>query len=170
MTRLRAAGCVFADDEAALLVAEAGTPAELAAMVDRRAAGWPLEQVVGWAEFCGRRIAVEPGVFVPRVRTECLAHHATELVRSSAHPDARPLVVVDLCCASGAVGVAIAAALGDVELHACDIDPAAVHCARRNVPDIGGQVYEGDLVEPLPPRLLGRVDLLVANVPYVPTE
>lgn len=161
---------MFADAEATLLVAEAGTPAVLAAMVDRRVAGWPLEQVVGWAEFCGLRIAVEPGVFVPRVRTECLVRHATELARHRARPDARPLVVIDLCCGSGAVGVAIAAALGGVELHACDVDPVAVRCARRNVLDLGGQVYEGDLAEPLPTRLLGRVDLLVANVPYVPTD
>jgi len=170
VTRLRAAGCVFAEGEAALLVAEAGTPAELAAMVDRRAAGWPLEQVVGWAEFCGVRIAVDPGVFVPRVRTECLVRKATELAHHGVRPGSQPLVVVDLCCGSGAVGVALGAALGDVELHSSDIDPAAVRCARRNVPNMGGQVYEGDLVEPLPPRLLGRVDLLVANVPYVPTD
>src|ERR1035441_7921700 len=70
VTRLRAAGCVFAEDEARLLSSAARTPAELAAMVDKRAAGLPLEQVVGWAGFCGLRIAVEPGVFVPRHRTE----------------------------------------------------------------------------------------------------
>ncbi len=138
-------------------------------MVDRRTAGCPLEQVVGWAEFCGVRIVLEPGVFVPRVRTECLVREATELAQGARHGSA-PLLVVDLCCGSGAVGVALVAALGDVELHATDIDPAAVRCARRNVRDIGGQVYEGDLVERLPPRLLGRVDLLVANVPYVPTD
>ena len=59
VARLRAAGCVFAEDEARLLIAAARTPADLAAMVDRRAAGLPLEQVVGWAEFCGLRIAVD---------------------------------------------------------------------------------------------------------------
>ena len=72
VTRLRSAGCVFAEDEAELLIAAAGTPAELAAMVDRRASGLPLEHVVGWAEFYGLRIAVEPAVFVPRRRTELL--------------------------------------------------------------------------------------------------
>ncbi|MDQ3476666.1 MAG: putative protein N(5)-glutamine methyltransferase, partial [Actinomycetota bacterium] len=53
---LRAAGCVFAEDEARLLISAASTPAELDAMVGRRAAGLPLEQVLGWAEFCGLRI------------------------------------------------------------------------------------------------------------------
>jgi len=163
VTRLRAAGCVFAEDEARLLISAARTPADIAAMVDRRAAGLPLEHVLGWAEFCGLRIAVDPGVFVPRRRTEFLVRQAAALAR------ARP-VVVDLCCGSGAVGAALVAALGRVELYAVDIHPAAVRCARRNVAAAGGQVYEGDLYEPLPATLRGRVDVLVANAPYVPTE
>lgn len=216
VTRLRAAGCVFAEDEARLLIAAARTPADLAAMVDRRAVGVPIEQVIGWAEFCGLRIAVDPGVFVPRRRTEFLVRQATALARQAASPAdqaaparqaaspadqaaaparqavtpadrvaaparqaagpadpalARPRpVVVDLCCGSGAVGAALAAALRRAELHAVDIDPAAVRCARRNVAATGGQVYEGDLYEPLPATLRDRVDVLVANAPYVPTE
>ena len=109
VTVLRAAGCVFAEDEARLLVSEARTPAELAVMVDRRAAGQPLEHVLGWADFCGLRIAVDPGVFVPRRRTEFLVHQAVAI----APP--RP-VIVDLCCGSGAVGAALAAALDGAEL------------------------------------------------------
>ena len=162
VTRLRAAGCVFAEDEAELLIAAAATPAELATMVDRRVSGLPLEQVVGWADFCGLRIAVEPGIFVPRRRTEFLVRQAIAL----APP--RP-VIVDLCCGSGAVGAALAAALDPAELHAADIDPAAVRCARRNVGPAGGHVYAGDLFEPLPTALRGRVHILTANVPYVPT-
>ena len=164
VARLRAAGCVFAEDEARLLVSTARTPADLAAMVDRRAAGLPLEQVLGWAEFCGLRIAVDPGVFVPRRRTEFLVRQAAALARAR-----RRTVVVDLCCGSGAVGAALAAALDEVELYAVDIDPAAVRCARRNVAAAGGRVYEGNLDEPLPATLRGRVDVLVANAPYVPT-
>ncbi|WP_432042329.1 putative protein N(5)-glutamine methyltransferase [Streptomyces cadmiisoli] len=159
---LRAAGCVFAEEEAELIVGAAGTPAGLAAAVDRRVAGEPLELVVGWAGFDGLRIAVEPGVFVPRRRTEFLVEQALAQA-----PDAT--VVVDLCCGSGAVGAALAARLGGVELHAADIDPAAVRCARRNVEDRGGRVYEGDLYAALPGGLRGRVDVLAANVPYVPT-
>ncbi|MFI1399909.1 putative protein N(5)-glutamine methyltransferase [Streptomyces sp. NPDC020681] len=163
VSRLRAAGCVFAEDEARLLISTAGTSAELAAMVDRRAAGLPLEHVLGWAEFCGLRVAVDAEVFVPRRRTEFLVRRAAGLTGPSA-------VVVDLCCGSGAVGVALAAALESAELYASDVDPAAVRCARRNVGAAGGQVFEGDLFEPLPAALRGRVDVLAANVPYVPTE
>jgi release factor glutamine methyltransferase len=163
VTRLRAAGCVFAEDEARLLISAARTSADLSAMVDRRAAGMPLEQVLGWAEFCGLRIVLDPGVFVPRRRTEFLVRQAAALTQPGA-------AVVDLCCGSGAVGAALAAALDRVELHAVDVDPAAVRCARRNIAAAGGQVYEGDLYGPLPASLRGRVDVLVANAPYVPTN
>ena len=163
VTRLRAAGCVFAEDEARLIVSAARTSDELASMLDRRVAGVPLEHVLGWAEFCGLRIAVDPRVFVPRRRTAFLVEQAGALACPRA-------VVVDLCCGSGAVGAALAETLGDgIELYAVDIDPAAVRCARRNVPD-PGRVFEGDLYEPLPTTLRGSVDVLVANAPYVPTE
>jgi release factor glutamine methyltransferase len=169
-TKLRASGCVFAEDEARLLIAEARTPADLAAMVDRRASGLPLEHVLGWAEFCGLRIAMDHGVFVPRRRTEFLVRLAASLARQSGDVAGRArTVVVDLCCGSGAVGAAVVAAVGRAELHAVDIESAAVRCARRNVA-AAGRVYEGDLFEPLPATLRGRVDVLVANVPYVPTE
>jgi release factor glutamine methyltransferase len=138
----------------------AGSPAELDAMVSRRAAGEPLEQVVGWAEFCGLPIAVAPGVFVPRRRTEFLVRQAVALAGAGA-------VIVDLCCGAGAIGAALAAAVERAEVHAADIEPAAVRCARQNLP--AGRVYSGDLYEPLPAGLRGRVQILAANVPYVPT-
>jgi len=165
VSRLRAAGCVFAEDEARLLIDAARTPDELDAMVARRASGLPLEHVVGWAEFCGLRIVVSPGVFVPRWRTEFLVARAVALAR----PDD---VIVDVCCGAGAIGIAVAAATERAELHAADIDPAAVGCARQNVAALlgsRGHVYQGDLYEPLPGGLRGRVAVLVANVPYVPT-
>ena len=146
VTRLRAAGCVFAEEEAALLVEAAADADELEAMVARRVAGEPLEYVVGWAEFCGLRMVVEPGVFVPRHRTELLVDEAERLVRDVERP-----VVVDLCCGSGALGAALGGAR-DVELYAADVDPAAVRCARVNVATAGGQVFEGDLFDALPAR------------------
>jgi len=160
VSRLRAAGCVFAEDEARLLVDAAGTPADLAALVDRRVAGLPLEHVLGWAAFLDLRIAVDPGVFVPRRRTEFLATRAIDLASPGA-------VVVDLCCGTGAVGAAIAAAVPGIRLSAADVEPAAVRCARRN---LTGPVYEGDLYAALPASLRGRVDVLVANAPYVPSD
>ncbi|GAA3436775.1 release factor glutamine methyltransferase [Kutzneria kofuensis] len=154
---------MFAEDEAELLTAAASSPEDLESMVDRRVSGLPLEQIVGWAEFCGLRIAVEPGVFVPRRRTEFLVEQASALVSPGG-------VVVDLCCGTGAIGVATVAGMSEFSLYAADIDPAAVRCARRNVEPVGGQVFEGDLYDALPPEIRGRVDVLVVNAPYVPTD
>jgi release factor glutamine methyltransferase len=156
---LRAAGCVFAEDEARLLVAEASSTAELMSWAARRMAGEPLEQIVGWAAFAGLRIAVDPGVFVPRRRSELLVEL---LAREPAG------LVVDLCCGSAALGAALAARWPSAEVHAADCDPVAVACARRNLaPE---RVHQGDLYDALPADLRGRVDLLVVNAPYVPTD
>ncbi|GAA3844901.1 putative protein N(5)-glutamine methyltransferase [Saccharothrix violaceirubra] len=154
---LRAAGCVFAEDEARLL-REAASGDELTTLVRRRVDGQPLEHVLGWAGFRGLRVAVDPGVFVPRHRTGLLVDQAIPLLSPGD-------VVLDLCCGTGALGAAVAAKI-PVELHAADIDPASVACARRNVP----RVYEGDLFEPVPTALRGRIAVILANVPYVPTE
>jgi release factor glutamine methyltransferase len=178
VARLRAAGCVFAEEEARLLLSAASTPDELAALVDQRVAGRPLEHVLGWAAFCGLRIAVDPGVFVPRRRSEFLVQLAVAVVEDCGQSDGgdavgRPCVVLDLCCGSGAVGAAVASALGpsaSVALHSVDIDPVAVRCARRNTASFGARVYRGDLFAPLPQDLRGAVDLVVANVPYVPSD
>ncbi|OAE03424.1 putative protein N(5)-glutamine methyltransferase [Arthrobacter sp. OY3WO11] len=168
VSALRAAGCVFAEDEAQLLVAEAPDSESLVEWVDSRISGMPLEYILGWADFCGERIAVDPGVFVPRRRTELLVHQAVSLLRD--RPSSPPPVVVDLCCGSGAVGTAIARLYPEAELHSADIDHAAVNCARRNVDAVGGRVYQGDLFAALPPGLHGRVRILAVNAPYVPTE
>jgi len=167
VSTLRRAGCVFAEEESGLLIEAAADDAELDALVARRTGGEPLEQVVGWAAFCGLRLVVEPGVFVPRRRTEALAGEAVALARSAARRH-RP-VVVDLCCGVGALAAAVADAIEDVSLWAVDVEPAAVRCARRNLGE-RAVVLEGDLDAPLPESLAGRVDVLMANVPYVPTD
>jgi release factor glutamine methyltransferase len=165
---LRAAGCVFAEDEARLLIAEADTADQLDRMVRRRAGGLPLEQVLGWAQFCGLRIAVDPAVFVPRRRTELLAREAARLAAQVSQQE--PLAVVDLCCGTGALGAAVAASVQrPLDLYAVDIEQAAVECARRNLTPLGGQVYHGDLYNALPDALRGKINVLIANVPYVPT-
>lgn len=161
IAKLRAAGSVFAEDEAELLISAAQTSADLVAMVEKRVAGQPLEHILGWAEFSGLRIVVDPGVFVPRRCTEFLVRQAVALCRPAA-------VVVDLCCGSGAVGAALVSSVPQIEVYAADISPAAVQCARRNLGD--GRVFEGDLFEPLPATLRGGVDVLVANTPYVPSD
>ncbi|MGN7251154.1 putative protein N(5)-glutamine methyltransferase [Arthrobacter sp. SAFR-014] len=172
--RLRAAGSVFAEDEADLLLSAGLAPNELTNAVQRRVEGFPLEHILGWAEFCGLRIRVGAGVFVPRRRTELLVREAAALLSAAGAgpaerlPSSKP-VVVDLCCGSGAVGTALAVLAPVIELHASDVDPAAVRCARLNVLPVGGAVHEGDLYSALPDHLRGNVDLLAVNAPYVPT-
>ncbi len=159
LDRLRAAGCVFAEDELAILLGVTRDPGQLHALVARRAGGEPLEQVVGWADFAGVRVRLRPGVFVPRYRSELLVREGARL----AFPGA---TVLDLCCGSGALGLALAARVPTIELSAADLDPNAVACARDN--GIAA-AYEGDLFDAVPAALCGRVDVLLANVPYVPT-
>ena len=151
---------MFAEEEAALLLAAAATPADLERLVDARTEGVPLELLLGYAEFCGLRVAVAPGVFVPRRRTALLVDLAAGLLRPGA-------VVLDLCCGTGAIGAALAARVRGLELWACDVDPDAVACARRNLDP--ARVLEGDLYDALPTELRGRVDVVAANAPYVPT-
>lgn len=159
--RMRSAGCVFAEEEAALLVEAADGARSLEDLVTRREAGEPLEQLVGWVEFCGLRLAVAPGVFVPRQRTALLVREAVAVLGPGS-------VLVDLGCGNGAIAAAVRAGVPDLEVYAVDVDPAAVACARRNLPP--DRVLEGDLYNALPEALAGEVHVVVANAPYVPTE
>lgn len=160
--RLRAAGSVFAEDEADLLLeAGDGDAVRLRALVQRRLGGEPLEYVLGWAAFDGHRLRVTPGVFVPRART-------TVVVEQAARRLHRYDRVVDLCCGAGAISVALLGRVGALDLVAADIDPAAVDVAAENIGD-RGIVVAGDLFAPLPDRFRGLVDVIAVNAPYVPT-
>lgn len=152
--RLRAAGCVFAEEEAALLLASDDPGLE--ELIERRIAGEPLETVLGWVDFAGRRLVVRPGVFVPRRRTELLARAAAAVCGPSS-------VLVELCSGVGPVAACVTAG----EVHLTDLDPTALACARVNVP--GGHTHLGDLYGALPLDLARRVDVIAANAPYVPT-
>lgn len=156
---LRAAGCVWAEDEARLVWSSLATDAARAAAVADRVAGMPIEQVVGWAEFGPVQVALAPGVFVPRRRAEAILAPAVAL-----RPDAE--VVVDLGCGAGALAAALAALMPDAAVHGVELDPAALACARRTG---GFAVHAGSWWSGLPGGLRGRVDLAVAYLPHVPT-
>ena len=163
MDALRAAGCVFAEDEAAVLRGEARTRGHLGpcspagsaeSRWSRSSAGrssaacvWP------WRPGCSSHAAAARCSSTWRSRT-CRAHQGR--------------VVVDLCCGTGAVGLAVADRVDAVDLHASDLDPVCGPGARRNLGE--ERVHEGDLYDALPASLAGQVDVLVANAPYVPTD
>jgi len=167
--RLRAAGCVYAEEEAALLLAAASSSSaaatELERLVVRREAGEPLEQLLGWAEFDGLRLQLEPGAFVPRARTLLVAREAVQLARRSA----APATVLDLCCGVGAIGAVLQRALPELVLVAVDLDEAAVAAARRNLEPGGAVVRQGDLFDAVPAEFRGGFDVIAVNAPYVPT-
>jgi release factor glutamine methyltransferase len=154
VARLRAAGSVFAEDEAALL----GDDEELIA---RRIAGERLEHVLGWVDFAGLRIEVDTGVFIPRPQTEMLAERAASL---------RPGIALDLFAGCGAIACVVKARNPEARVVAGELDPAAVACARRNGARYGVEVFESDVDAGIPRDLEGQVDVLTANVPYVPTS
>ncbi|MEO7627186.1 MAG: putative protein N(5)-glutamine methyltransferase, partial [Nocardioides sp.] len=146
---------MFAEEEAALLLDSGSDDVE--ARIERRIAGEPLETVLGWVDFGGRRLVVRPGVFVPRRRTELLARTAAAHCR----PDS---VLLELCCGVGPV----AASVDAHEVHLGDLDPVALSCARLNVPH--GHPHLSDLYAALPADLERRIDVVAANAPYVPTD
>lgn len=153
------AGCIAAREEAdELLDAAAGDPGVLDHLVTRRLKGEPIAWLTGAVSFCGVRLSVAPGVYVPRWQTEPLARRAVTLLPLAG-------VAVDLCTGAGAVAAVLAAAVPTARVLATELDPNAVRSARSN----GVEVFEGWLDDPLPQELQGRVDVLTAVVPYVPT-
>lgn len=160
MTRtLAEAGCIAAADEAdALIEAASGDPDRLRDLVARRTEGEPVAWLTGAVTFCGLRLSVAPGVYVPRPQTEGLARRAAALLPPSG-------VAVDLCTGAGAIAAVLGAAVSSARILATELDPNAARCARSN----RVEVFEGSLDDPLPSAFARRVDLLTAVVPYVPT-
>lgn len=135
-----------------------GDPVRLEDLAVRRCAGEPLAWVTGWADFCGERVVVHPGVYVPRPQSELLVTEALPLLPERG-------IAADLCTGSGAVAAVLARRRPSARVVATDDDPKAIACARAN----GVEVFPGDLAAGLPSSVLGRVDLVTAVAPYVPT-
>lgn len=153
------AGFVAAEEEAdELLTGAAGDHHRLDAMVARRLTGEPLAWITGTTQFCELAIHVHPGVYVPRWQSEPLARRAVERLPATG-------VAVDLCTGAGAIAATLAAGHPRARVVGTDVDERAVACAAAN----GVEAYRGDLFDPLPPELVGRVDVVVGVVPYVPT-
>ena len=157
---LSSAGFVAADEEAVELIACAnGDLVRLSSLVERRLTGEPLAWITGHVTFCGIRIRVDPGVYVPRWQSEALALRAVARLPKEG-------VAVDLCTGAGSVAKVLALGSPMARVVASDLDERAVACAAGN----GVEVYRGDLFEPLPRDFTGGVDVVVGVVPYVPTS
>ncbi len=153
------AGCIAADEEAEELIqAAGGDQGLLDDLVSRRRTGEPIAWLTGAVTFCGIKMLVSPGVYVPRWQTEPLARRAVTRLPGAG-------LAVDLCTGVGAIAAVLASAVPTAQVVATELDRNAVQCARRN----GVKVFEGFLDDPLPRELEHRVDVLTAVVPYVPT-
>ncbi len=159
VARLEAGGFVAAGEEAdELLACAAGDEARLEALLNRRFTGEPLAWITGSVTFCGVEVGVDHGVYVPRWQSEQLALRAAERLPQGG-------AAVDLCTGTGAIAAVLRAHRPQARVVATEVDERAVACARAN----GIEVFEGDLLDPLPNTLEGQVDVIVGVVPYVPT-
>ena len=157
--QLAEAGFIAARDEAEeLLECSHDDDNVLASMIDRRMRGEPLAWITGSATFCGVKIRVEHGVYVPRWQSEGLARLAVSRLPERG-------TAIDLCTGSGAIAATLLTHRPNSRVVASDLDERAVACATSN----GVEVYDGDLFTPLPHEFFGEVDVVVGVVPYVPT-
>lgn len=148
------------------------TPAQreqFAALCRMRVTGMPLAYVLGTAGFYGREFAVDARVLVPRPETE---HLIEEVLTFAARRDARGAVsALDVGTGSGAIACTIAAELGSAIVEATDSSPDAIAVARRNAQALGVaercRFHCGRFAEPVSGR---RYDIVVANLPYVPSD
>lgn len=130
----------------------------------RRCSGTPLQYLTGEQAFMGLLLAVSPEVFIPRPETEGLVEAALEVLEDVGRP-----LVADVATGTGAVALAIKRARPEARVLATDISPEAVVLARSNADrlSLAVEVFEGDLLDPLPHDLRGHLDLIVSNPPYV---
>lgn len=179
-TALAAAGTAAPDAEARTLVAHVAdtTPSglftapdltdedagRLAALVASRAAGTPVQHLTGEAWFRRVRLAVGPGVFVPRPETEVMTGWCLDAVAGRERPR-----IVELCAGSGAISLAIADEFPGAEQWAVEVSASAVDYLRRNLALADVVVVEADIADALH-DLDGTVDVVVANPPYIPLE
>jgi len=179
--RLQEAGVASSEHDAAELLAHvlgtdrsrlvllADVPAaDLAAyddLVSRRAAREPLQHLTGTAWFRHVSVEVGPGVFTPRPETELLAGWAIDAALGME----QPVVVVDLCTGSGAIAKSVADEVAGARVHAVELDEAAHGYAVRNLAGTGVDLRLGDAFTAFD-DLLGQVDVVVCNPPYIPLD
>lgn len=140
--------------------------AQFCGLVESRALGTPVAYLTGQKEFYGLDFSVHRGVLIPRPETEILVARGLELLKDLPAP-----CVVDVGTGCGAVGVTVAKHHPDSMVWATDISNTALAAAKRNANYHGVasrmRFYQGDLVDPLMRALEGRVDLILANLPYI---
>jgi release factor glutamine methyltransferase len=140
------------------------TARHFAAAVRRRAEREPLQHILGWEGFRGLRLRVTPDVLVPRPETETLVEWSLQLMPA-------PRLAVDVGAGSGCIACAIAAERPAARVVAIDRSPAAAAVARMNAETLGlGDRIDVVVADLLAPLGAAGADLIVANLPYIPTS
>lgn len=153
-------------------------------LVKRRAAREPVAYLIGHREFMGLDFLVNPDVLIPRPETELLVETALVLLKGAAGSPSLPddkdkgepfLLLADVGTGSGAIAVSLAHYLPGSRIYATDLSSAALEVARKNAlrQGVAGRIIflEGDLLVPVKERLqAGRLSLITANLPYIPTK
>ncbi len=134
-------------------------------LLDRRAAGEPVQYLTGKAAFRTIEVGVSPGVFIPRPETETMTGWALERIAELGDQ----AVIVELCAGSGAISAAIAAEAPGHEQYAVELSETAAKVAADNLRGSGVDLRCQDMAVAFP-ELNGRVDLVIANPPYIPWE
>jgi len=146
-----------------------GFEAKVEGLLARRLTGEPLAYIIGSWEFYGIPIHVNRDVLIPRVDTEVLVSQAIAMAKRLPAGSR----VLDLCCGSGCVGLAIAKNLPQIKVVMGDISPEAMKVSRSNVvlnkltSRVTCAVVDARRSPPF--SLLGEFDLIVCNPPYIPT-
>jgi release factor glutamine methyltransferase len=141
------------------------------ALVARRAAGEPLQYVLGRWSFRSLELIVTPSVLIPRPETEFVAEFAVRAAKR-AYADGRSPLVVDLGTGSGAIGLSVAAEVAAAQVWCTDVSDEALDVARANLAGLGRAgtrvtLASGSWFDALPRDLAGHIDVLVSNPPYV---
>ncbi|KJS17163.1 MAG: hypothetical protein VR69_06695 [Peptococcaceae bacterium BRH_c4b] len=161
---------------------EAATLEKYLSLVERRGHGEPVAYLTGVREFMGLEFNVTPAVLIPRPETELLVETALGIIENATRGRfpvshiptgiSQP-VIVDVGTGSGAIAVSLASRLPGAKIYAVDISPEALAVARINAERHGVtdrmDLFCGDLLAPLPGKLTGGVDLIAANLPYIPS-
>lgn len=136
--------------------------------VARRLAGEPIQYIVGWTDFFGLRILVNPNVLIPRPETEVVVEVALELMTDATAPR-----VLDVGSGSGCIALAIASARGFAQVVGCDVSEKALAVAVRNAERLCLQVMfvSADAESGASIRACGsEFDMIVSNPPYIPAS
>lgn len=135
-------------------------------LVERRKNGEPVQYIVGKQEFMGMDFIVKPGILIPRGDTEILVERALKMLKGIKNP-----VVVDVGCGSGAIGISVARIREDSFVYMLDIMDIPLEVTKLNAIANGVKdrvkIIKSDMLEELDKALIGRIDAVISNPPYI---